>query len=86
MNSYHNNFSHIYVEEDAMNHPFGCQIIDKFSSAKIIEIKSYRDIILRNGQSFDLQKKTKKIILAIKKSGFIYKGSHFSLKANALIS
>lgn len=81
MNLYHNHFSHIYVEREALNHAFSKIIIDRFQSSKTIEIDNYRDIFFRDKQSFHIQKKSKNLIIAVKKSGFLYHGSDFAQPA-----
>ena len=78
MNALNKDFSHIYIESEVVNYPFANKIINQFPSAEIIEVDNYRDIFLRKGQSFNIQKKSKSLILAFKRSGFIYEGSHFS--------
>lgn len=70
-----NNFSHIYVEKAAFNHPFTAKILEKFSRAKIIELNNYKEIFSANNQDFVLQKQSQKLVLAVKHDNFIYKGA-----------
>ncbi|GAA0076974.1 radical SAM protein [Clostridium sp. CTA-5] len=68
-------FSHIYIEDEALNHPNTKKILKHFSDAKIIPINHYKDVFSRSHQNFTLQKKSSKLILAIKKDNLIYKGA-----------
>lgn len=74
-NLYNSFFSHIYIEEDAMNHPNTLKIINKFKNSKIIKISHYKDVFSRKNQDFPSQKKSQNLILAIKKDHLIYKGA-----------
>lgn len=76
-NYYNNVFSHIYIEEKALSHPNTKKVISKFSNSEIITIKHYKDMFNRKNQNFLMQKYSPKLILAIKESGFFYKGSSF---------
>lgn len=68
------NFSHIYVEKEAFNYTLTQEILSKFNS-KIIEIGNYKEFFSKNNQNFSLQKLSQKIILAVKKEKFLYKGA-----------
>lgn len=68
------NFSHIYVEKDALNYKLTEEILLKFNS-KIIEIENYKEFFSKNNQNFPLQKLSQKIILAVKKDKFLYEGA-----------
>lgn len=68
------NFSHIYVEKDALNYKLTEEILSKFNS-KIIEIENYKEFFSKNNQNFPLQKLSQKIILAVKKDKFLYEGA-----------
>jgi len=67
-------FSHIYVEKDIETHTNTIKILKRFPNAKVIIIDNYKSIFNHNS-SYDLQKKSQKLILAKKKDGFIYKGA-----------
>ncbi|AYD39158.1 radical SAM protein [Clostridium fermenticellae] len=69
------NFSHIYVEKDAVNNVNTKTILRYFKDANKIYIDSYKEIFNRSHQSFNIQKKSINLILAIKKDNFIYKGA-----------
>lgn len=68
-------FSHIYVENEAYNYPLAQKILSQFKNSQIIKIDNYKEIFSRNNQNFELQKLTPKLILAVKKDNFLYKGA-----------
>lgn len=70
-----NGFSHIYVEKDAFKYDMCGKILEGFENSKVIEIEDYKEVFSKNNQNFELQKKTPKLILAVKKDGFIYEGA-----------
>lgn len=70
-----NRFSHIYVEEDVVEHPITIEILKKLYNAKVIQIEDYKDVFNRVSQNFEAQKRSQKLILAKKKADFVYKGS-----------
>ncbi len=72
------NFSHLYIEQGAEDYPDAKRIIKKFQQAKIIKVSDYKHVFNRRGQSFQVQKQSVKLILAIKKDKFIYDGSRFA--------
>ena len=68
-------FSHIYVEEGAKNHKRTARVLEKFPNAEVIEIRDYRDVFNRRNQDPVIQHKAQKLILAVKKDGFLYEGA-----------
>lgn len=68
-------FSHIYVEEGAKNHKRTARVLEKFPDAEVIEIRDYRDVFNRRNQDPVIQHKAQKLILAVKKDGFLYEGA-----------
>jgi spore photoproduct lyase len=68
-------FSHIYIEKEILTHFRTKEILNKFPSAKIIEIENYKNIFNRSFQNFQAQKKQSRLILALKKDQFYYLGS-----------
>lgn len=68
-------FSHIYIEEDAYRYPLTSQILAKFQSSIQIKIQNYKHIFNRPNQNFQEQKSSVKLILAVKKDNFYYRGS-----------
>ncbi len=78
MSFYPKHFSHIYIEEAAYDYTWCREILSRFNSSELICVENYKDIISRYGQSFNIQKKSKNLILAVKKSGFLYDSSRFA--------
>jgi len=68
-------FSHIYIESKAQGFNLTKKCIRNFPKAKIIEISDYKSIFNRPRQDFQTQKQSMKLILAIKKPPYIYKGT-----------
>lgn len=69
------NFSHIYIEQDVLEHENTQKILSHFKTSKIISINSYKEIFNRKGQDLLLQKQSIKLILAKKRDHFLYKGA-----------
>ena len=69
------NFSHIYLEKDAIGYPLSELALSKFSGSTIVNIDHYKDLFNRKGHNFQLQKKSMKLILAIKREPLLYDGS-----------
>ena len=65
-------FSHIYVESQSIDSDIAEQSFKRFPKAKIIEIEDYKKIFNKNGQDFQIQKLSTKLILAKKQPLFIY--------------
>jgi len=65
-------FSHIYVESQSIYSDIAEQSFKRFPKAKIIEIEDYKKIFNKNGQDFQIQKLSTKLILAKKQPPFIY--------------
>lgn len=66
---------YIYAEKDALRYPAARRVTAVFNNASVITVDNYKDIFSRPGQSFALQKEKPAIILAVNRSGFIYRGS-----------
>lgn len=74
-NSFLPDFSHIYVEEGAKDFPMANDILKRLPNAKVISVQDYKSVFNRSGQDFQMQKKSMKLILAVKKDGFLYKAT-----------
>lgn len=70
-----NYFTHIYVEEEILNHPRTRQILNRFSNAQIISITHYKDVFNRTHQSFIHQKNSPNLIIAKKHGELIFHGA-----------
>jgi len=68
-------FSHIYVERKAADHPRAKRILSRLKNSRLIEIGHYKDVFCRSRQSFRLQKHSPKLILAVKEGNLLYKGA-----------
>jgi len=69
------NFSHIYLEKDAVVYPLTQLTLSKFPKAEILKIDHYKDVFNRPRQDFQLQKASMKLILAKKTEPFLYPAS-----------
>ncbi len=74
-NSFLPDFSHIYVEEGAKDFPMAKDILKRLPNAEVIPVQDYKSVFNRSGQDFQAQKKSMKLILALKKDGFLYKAT-----------
>lgn len=77
MSSVIKRFAHIYVERDILDHPRVLNWRQRFPKAEWVVIDDYKSVFSRPRQSFDLQKRAPKWILARKKDQFVYSGNHF---------
>lgn len=68
-------FSHVYIEDEIINDENVKEILRGINYKSIINIRSYKDVFDRARQDIMLQKKSRKLILAKKKTDFLYKGS-----------
>lgn len=74
-NLFNSVFSHIYIEEKALNYPNTRKILKHFPKSERVEIHHYKDVFSRNRQNYSLQKESPKLILAVKEDHFIYDGA-----------
>ncbi|MDE6924039.1 MAG: radical SAM protein [Acetatifactor sp.] len=68
-------FSHIYVERAVRDHVRVQTILAKFPQAEVIEIGHYKDVFCRSRQSYRLQHRTQKLILAARQGTLLYEGA-----------
>ena len=68
-------FSHIYLEEAAERYPLTEKLLARFSKAERVRVDSYKHFFARPRQNFVLQKRSPKLILAVKRGGYLYAGS-----------
>ncbi len=69
------NFKYVYIEDDVQDHPVTREILSKLHNPQKITIKHYKDVFCRKNQDFAMQKESVQIILAKKRTSFLYKGS-----------
>lgn len=72
---YHNAFSHIYVEEKAGSYPAARRLLARFPQAQVIPIGHYMDVFSPCRQEFRFQKRSRKLILAVKPEPLVYEGA-----------
>lgn len=72
-NYYFSNFSHIYIEKEALKYSMVKNVLNKLQNSKIIIIDDYKNIFCRSNQNINNQKTSKKLIFAIKKDSYFYK-------------
>lgn len=75
MNLLNKSFSHIYIEKEAKEYEESKKIFERFPNSQIVEIDDYKEIFSKNNQNFSLQKRTPKLILAVKKENYLYEGA-----------
>ena len=75
--SYLPHFSHIYIEENARTYPITERITSRFPKATQIPISNYKEVFNRPRQSWEHQKHSLKLILAVRNDAFLYPGSSF---------
>ncbi len=68
--------SHVYIEEEAAEHPLTAEILSKLEGVSVIPVRHYKDLFCRGNQDFAAQKSSRQLIIARKKPPFIYKGSN----------
>ena len=72
---YNRKFSHIYIEKEALAYSDTKTILNRFKGARHVIIDHYKDIFGRSGQDWRAQKKSQKLILAVRRNQFLYEGS-----------
>lgn len=70
-------FSHIYYESDAIKFKTAQRILKKLDKSETVEISKYEDVFYGFDQNYVMQKKSQNIILAVKRKGFLFKGSPY---------
>ncbi len=68
-------FSHIYIEEGILHNPNTQKILSRFPNARPVNIGHYKDVFCRSRQNYSLQKQTQCLILAKKRTPFLYDGA-----------
>lgn len=72
---YYKLFSHIYVEEQAAAYPAAQALLSHFPAAQVIPIRHYMDAFSPHRQEFRFQKRSRKLILAVRQEPFVYEGA-----------
>lgn len=68
-------FSHIYIEKGAADYPLTQKILSRFKNSAYIYIEHYKDVFCRSKQSYDIQKSSPKLILAVNRKVELHSGS-----------
>ncbi|MBR2549096.1 MAG: radical SAM protein [Clostridiales bacterium] len=68
-------FTHIYVEQRALEYPKAKEIMDRLPGAGVITIKHYKDVLDRKRQDVILQREHRAIILAVRDGNRIFEGA-----------
>lgn len=68
-------FSHIYLEAELLEAPWReetAAVLARFPKAEIVEVRHYSEVTQRRAVSWNQQKRSQKLVLALKRSEFIY--------------
>lgn len=68
-------FSHIYLESELLNSPWENEtsnLLARFPKAELVEVSHYSEVTQRRAVSWNQQKRSPKLVLALKKSELIY--------------
>ena len=76
MTYWRSHFSHLYAERRALDYPLAQRLLRRFPSATVVPIDDYKELFARPRQHFQMQKRSMKLILAVKKDNLLYPGSH----------
>ncbi len=70
-------FNRIYIEEECIDNLNTIYILNKIRCKNIIKIKNYKEIFNRKNQNYLMQKENPNLIIANKKTNFLYKLSEY---------
>lgn len=65
-------FSHVYIEEEAMDYPLTREVLARLPRARRVVIGHYKDIFNRSRQDFRVQKGAQQLVLAVKRPPYLY--------------
>ena len=68
-------FTHIYVEERALDYPETKEMLGKVSGAHIIMIRHYKDVFDRKRQDAPLQREHRALIIAVRDGNRVFEGA-----------
>ncbi|MDO4421778.1 MAG: radical SAM protein [Eubacteriales bacterium] len=68
-------FTHIYVEERALEYPLAQKILDKLPDVNVVRIKHYKDVFDRKRQNAVLQHEHRALIVAVRDGNRIFEGA-----------
>lgn len=68
-------YTHIYVEERALDYPLAQSILGKLPDANVIKIKHYKDVFDRKRQNAVLQREHRSLIVAVREGNRVFEGA-----------
>ena len=68
-------FTHIYVEERALDYPLAQSILEKLPDANVIKIRHYKDLFDRKRQNAVLQREHRSLIVAVREGNRVFEGA-----------
>ena len=68
-------FTHVYVEERALEYPLTQSILSKLSDANVVLIKHYKDVFDRKRQNAVLQHEHRSLIVAVRDGNRVFEGA-----------
>src|SRR5210317_2182221 len=68
-------FSHIYIENGARDYPMTQHILSLYGNAVQVDINHYKAVFNRPRQVPGMQRQSRKLVLAVRKDGYLYEGS-----------
>lgn len=68
-------YSHIYIEHDALDYPDSQRVLERFTAARVVPVDHYKDVFNRPNQDWRRQKNSQNLILAVRRDNFLYEGS-----------
>ena len=68
-------FTHIYVEERALEYPLTELILDKLPDVNVIRIRHYKDVFDRKRQNAVLQRDHRALIIAVRDGNRVFEGA-----------
>ena len=68
-------FTHIYVEERALEYPLAQSILKKLPDTNVINIRHYKDVFDRKRQNAVLQREHRALIVAVREGNRVFEGA-----------
>ena len=68
-------FTHVYVEERALEYPLTQSILSKLPDANVVHIKHYKDMFDRKRQNAVLQHEHRSLIVAVRDGNRVFEGA-----------
>ena len=68
-------FTHVYVEERALEHPLAQSVLSKLPDAEVVHIRHYKDVFDRKRQNAVLQREHRSLIVAVRDGNRVFEGA-----------